>query len=209
MSGLIDALGDPDTSIREKRAAYSLRRIGDPRAAPRLIEMLGDREDRLRNAAASALVDLDLTEHADAAVTGFIGVLEDRVMRNYDNRGIVQNAVVALGRLRDPRAVPVLLEALSSYHKHVPLEAAAALGKIGDPKAVPHLARTLRYRSGRSSSRSAMAAALGEIGDPSAVTHLLDTLNQERDSAVRAESATALGRLGDVSVIPHQLAALG
>ena len=168
---LVDMLGDTEPGIRA-RAAVALGEIGDSSAVPRLIEALDDCEDWPRDAAASALVDLDMTGHMDAAVTAFIGVLEDRGRRNYYNRGIVGSVVVALGRLRDPRAVPVLAKALTSYHKYVPSEAATALGQIGDPKAVPHLVEALKYGSSRDCG--AAAAALGEIGDLSAVPPLLD-----------------------------------
>jgi HEAT repeat protein len=75
-------------------------------------------------------------------------------------------ACEGLGRLRDPRAVPYLIQALGDSNSGVRGAASEALVRIGTP-AVPPLIQALR--DGNSYVRSNACWVLGEIGDRQAV----------------------------------------
>jgi HEAT repeat protein len=136
-------------------------------------------------------------------------------------------AVDSLGAIGDPKAWPVLLEALRDKNWYVRVaakeslrrasvptvpglvealrewdwdvrEAAArALKQIGD-SAVPGLLDALRHQEW--SVRRGAAEALREIGDPAAVPGLVDSLRDD-DSLVRRASAEALGWIRDTAAV--------
>ncbi len=83
-------------------------------------------------------------------------------VRRTKRRGLRRNVAVALGNLRDPAAVPPLLEALGDdSDAMVRGHAAWALGRIGTPQAREGLrARLVRERDG--SVREEITLALGE-----------------------------------------------
>lgn len=127
------------------------------------------------------------------AVGGDAGPLLDQVLRmtnpefrawfqptaaGWRGKTVLQrNAVIALGNSGDPRALPLLLEALADPQRPVLRGAAAwALGKLG--RAVPDAA-------------------------PAAARALADLLEREADAAVRQEAETALERL-DAAPAPER-----
>ena len=68
-----------------------------------------------------------------------------------------------LGRLRDPRAVPALVDRLKNdYEKEVRIAAATALGEIGDPRAIAVLEGATVYDK-RQEVRAAATAALSRL----------------------------------------------
>jgi HEAT repeat protein len=93
------------------------------------------------------------------------------------------DAVVALGIIRDARAVDVLLE----YMKHAPPDLggsqfrqpiANSLGWIGDARAVPALVEVLANDS-NVHTRNSAASALGKIGGEEAVKGLETVLKDD------------------------------
>ena len=75
-----------------------------------------------------------------------------------------EEAVEALSKIGDTRAVEPLIAALKDGHMDVRGAAAKALGKIGDARAVEPLVTSLRDEI--TNVRGAAAEALGKIGDP-------------------------------------------
>jgi len=116
-----------------------------------------------------------------------------------------KNAAEALGKIKDPRAVEPLIEALKDKDFRVRWNAAEALGEIGDPKAVKPLIAALKDEN--SGVRSSAAFALGEIQDPRAVEPLIEALKDE-DSDVRRRAATALGKIQDPRAVEPLIEAL-
>ncbi|MFH1208933.1 MAG: HEAT repeat domain-containing protein [Candidatus Omnitrophota bacterium] len=120
------------------------------------------------------------------------------------------SAADILGEIKDPRAVPALIDALK--HDYVwgiwaPCQSAHALGKIGDQRAISALIEALTSRIDL--VRSASAEALGEIGDARVVPALLKVLrNRDEYGWVRDDVAKALGRIGDPRAVPALLEAL-
>jgi HEAT repeat protein len=124
------------------------------------------------------------------------------LMSDLDAEKRVQ-ACAGLGRLRDPRAIPHLIQALGDSEELVRKAAREALVKIGTP-AVPHLCQALRDSD--SDVRRLACEVLGRIGDPQAIPHLIQALG---DRNVRAAACWALGRIGDPQAVPHLIQALG
>ena len=119
----------------------------------------------------------------------------------------------ALGRSRDSRANPAIVEVLKD--ETVWKYAAEALGKIGDAQAVDALTAALRRSDWEeemapyepkdtATLREAAAIALGKIGDEKALGPLVSALGDRRPK-VREAAAWALGLLGDEGAV----AALG
>jgi HEAT repeat protein len=98
----------------------------------------------------------------------------------------------ALGRLRDPAAVPALIERFTTDERDVRKAAAYALGEIGDPRAVPALSAALsdpihdvRYNA---------AIALARFGDKRAIgviREMLDRTRLDRVPSMRPEQKDA------------------
>ena len=65
----------------------------------------------------------------------------ENVMSRYAD--ICNNAVQALGEIKDPSAVPALIGALRDPYANIRNNAVQALGEIKDPSAVPALIGTL------------------------------------------------------------------
>jgi bilin biosynthesis protein len=109
---------------------------------------------------------------------------------------------LALGELKNPRAVYPLVLTLHDEDRTVRDFSAGALGKIGDRRAVKPLIHALQSDD-YLGTRMAAAEALGKIKDPQAVEPLINAL---KDTApyVRQNAAVALEKLGD----PRALQAL-
>ena len=103
---------------------------------------------------------------------------------------------LALGRLRDARALPALVESANDDDSQTVIWSLWALGSIGDKQATPTLLEKLE--SSDSGIRTMSAYALGVLNDPKALPALQGHLD---DSAVEVtwNSAIALARLNDAS----------
>ena len=136
-------------------------------------------------------------------------------------------AVIALGDLKDRRAVPSLVALLRTVDDvwGPAAYAAIALGEIGDPSSVDALIEALDhpFAGGRAvealarmkedralipiierfeqSQDPSLATILGNWGDVRAVLPLIDAMTS-RSPRVRFYSARALGKIGDKRAIP-------
>lgn len=107
------------------------------------------------------------------------------------------SCLVSLGNLRDPRALPVLVEALKSDNDLIVQGAVGACGDIGDMAMVPQLLDCLA--SDDMMTRQRLAQALGCFPERSlepAVVDALVTLSADPCFAVRDAAADSLGRYG-------------
>jgi HEAT repeat protein len=102
-------------------------------------------------------------------------------------------ALRALGRIRHPDAIHVLVPALASSETWLPPLIANCLVRIGRP-AVPRLNETVRQVDGPITKRRWAAQILGEIGHTSAVSTLHEALS-DVDPELRAKTAAALGEI--------------
>ncbi len=90
-------------------------------------------------------------------------------------------AVETLGRLEDPRALPIFGRLLSAPHSGVRTSAIRARGLLQDPEA---------------RVRHATACSLARVGDSSAVAPLEETLAGTGLESGKVEAISALGELG-------------
>ncbi|MBI1923988.1 HEAT repeat domain-containing protein [Candidatus Poribacteria bacterium] len=117
-----------------------------------------------------------------------------------------KKAAIALGKLKDPRAIPVLTQVLQDrWSSNVRCAAAEALGKIGNSQALPALITALQEDK---SARAAIVEALGRIGDPQAIPALTTALQEAERESARAAIVEALGEIGDPQAIPVLTTAL-
>jgi HEAT repeat protein len=144
-----------DARVR-RETVLALSKVGGEEAVPLLAKGLNDPETALRGAAA---LGLGLTKLSVA-----VGPLLNRLPHESDAE-VELEIVRALGRVGDPRAVPVLAERASGggFFSRVPaplrVEATRALGEIGGDAARAVLQRLLRERNAE--VREAAVKALG------------------------------------------------
>jgi HEAT repeat protein len=112
-------------------------------------------------------------------------------------------ATNALGEIKDPRAVPALLEALQV--KDIQWHAALALGKIKDARSVEPLIAALQNKDAE--YREQVASALGELKDPRADAALTAALKDPEPKVLHA-AANALGLINDPQAVNVLLTAL-
>ena len=181
---LILLLTDKDKAVRGA-AAEALGLIADPRAVAPLIQSM--RDPYLGRPsfgeASGALVRIGAP-----AVAPLIALVHDRDF--WASIG----AIWALGEIKDPRAVDVLLAVVTTDHTHIVngrlAYAANALGTIGDPASVPPLIAELKRPP--DDGRMGVIAGLAHFGAP-AVGPLIAALSSP-DANVRRGAADALGR---------------
>jgi len=112
---------------------------------------------------------------------------QDPVLR----RGLCEE----LGRIRDKKATPALIEALNDEDFGVRMNACDALGNIGDEKATPKLIEL--FKDKHNQVKISAILALGSIRDVEGVAPLIKILEEGNDSRVRLAAIQVLGKLGD------------
>ncbi|MBI2190656.1 MAG: HEAT repeat domain-containing protein [Planctomycetes bacterium] len=163
----------PEVTIR-RETALELGRIGDPKAAPTLLKMLNDADERVR---VNAILGLGWMQ-SKKAVPELIKLAQgdDVVMR--------RRAVQALGQIGDAKAADALMDRIADSDLYTAENAILALGWL---KAKPAVTPLLQIVTGldqkdRRQRRLALAAvrAIGHIGDPAALP-ALEKLEKETD----------------------------
>jgi len=186
VDGLIEALQHQDDDVRWK-AAIALGEIGDPRGVEPLIALLCDKDRFVKSRAAYALGLI-----GEAAVDPLI-----RALREGDGN-LRWGAAIALGKIRDPRAVEHLIRALADKYENVRAESATSLAGIGKPALGPLLS-FLKFSDGP--ARLEVVSALGEMRDSEAIQPLLQMLENAEEEE-RKEIADALDKILLPSIQP-------
>ena len=183
---LSEGIKDPSWRVRRATAA-GLAAGGGTHTAGALIEALREHhgDPSVLSAALTAIVT-----SRDDLVAELLGLVdsEDADLRTY--------AALALGLVRDVRAVPTLMRMLGDESANVRYHAIEALGRIGDRSAAEQLARIAETRD----FFLAFAAidALAAIGEPSVAARLVPLLD---DPMLAAPTATCLGAIGSEDVV--------
>ncbi|MEX0727538.1 MAG: HEAT repeat domain-containing protein [Planctomycetaceae bacterium] len=203
---------DPWIPVREA-AATAMGTLKDPRATPVLVRMLSDDSASVCRAAVTSLgkigdgraveplVQLSLSQpHRKAQVGEAIGTLKAAAVSEllkllkHADPGIVLEAVVLLGHLRDRQATDALIPFLNSDSAVFQAHAAESLGKISDPKTVAPLCQAAQ--SPHAGVRANAVAALASSGDKKSEKILLPCLH-DRDDELRYHAVKGLAHIGD------------
>jgi len=205
------ALTEPELCVS---AAEALGKIGDPRAVPAFIRAL--RHNRRRRRGPKWKWNWDVCAF-EVRVAEAFGVIKDitafepliSIIEGGSKEAQVA-AANALGKLGDPRAVPVLLSLLPSGVRN-------PLVSPGKTRLFPRLITAIRHRKdthsvARSNSSAeaewggdpelarAALASLAEIGDISVIEPLVRVI--VRTGALRYEIAETLVKFGNAAVAP-------
>jgi HEAT repeat protein len=191
INALIAALTTADGNVTEA-ANQALKNLG-PNAMPPMIEALASHDSRLTGNLIDAF-ELIGAPAVDALVAAL----------GSDNSNRQRNASFALGRLKNPRAIPFLLPLLTSPYDIVRGPAAVALGEIGDPRAIDSVLPLLKdpYPIVRLSAAGALAdmKATGTVEE-------IALLLKDTDKDVRHEVGAALSKMNSPQAIEHLMTA--
>lgn len=176
---------DPDV-LRE--ALTTVRRLKEPNAVRPLL-VLGLDNPLLGIQASEAIVQMG--EVAIADLLDVLGTQTD---------GMVSGAIVALGRIGSPRAVPALIDTLNVASGSIRGYAAEALGKIGVRDVIPNIIRLLNDRN--QFVQLSAVTALRTMPDRKAVRPLLECLEHADNPELVRRIVLALGATKDPRAIP-------
>ncbi|MEB3251485.1 MAG: HEAT repeat domain-containing protein [Cyanobacteriota bacterium] len=197
---MLPLLGSTDPQQR-MLAARAFCELAEPRAIAPLITLLQDLCPLVRVSAAYALG----RNPSATAVEPLMGQLQ-RDWNGYVRKGVVW----ALGNAQDARALPALIEALTTDISAVRLWAASALAQMAQVSyhqvvtALPVLIEAMR-QDGVAAVRSNCAWAVGQLCRelPSnviyhtAIDALIETFAEDRDLGVREDARSAILKVGD------------
>ncbi|MDX1967662.1 MAG: HEAT repeat domain-containing protein [Planctomycetaceae bacterium] len=186
---LIRLLGDEVPDVK-RDAVVSLGKVGDARAVRPLLDV-ALQEPLFRFTAGEAIAKI-----GKAAVPVLLQILQE------DDAGRTLEAIIVLGRIKDPSAAEPIAAMLSHRFTIVRSHAVESLGLIGDPKSATPLIRMLSDPD--AIVRAQTAAALQKVGDKRAVPGLLKLL-AENDLDVCTRAAATLGELGERQAAPGLL----
>ncbi len=176
---LLRALRDEDENVRAIAAA-SLGKLRYRRAAPQLVRALADKSERVQ-------------AHAEWALENIGKAAVPALLKGAQRPATRLRAFRVLGRLKDERAVPVLIDGLKDRNKEVRIIAAWALGEIGDRRAIQALQHALADKEPE--VRREAAVALGKLGAEELLQrHLAEEKNPLVRTAIRLSVEQLAGR---------------
>jgi HEAT repeat protein len=209
---LLQALAGGEVQA-QVRAAQTLGLLRDGAATTALVAAARHPREAVRAAALQALGEMPgpggLAEMPAARAPGeppgpnLLGVLRQALAD--DSSLVRQQAVLALGRLREPEAAADLLPLLDVGDPRLRFAAVRALGQVRNREAAEHLLPLLQ--ESRQELRFAAVEALGQIRAPAAVRPLVEVL-RDPDRNLRRAAAEGLGEIGDPQAVPSLLVAL-
>ena len=154
----------------------------------KLVKQLKNKDPKKVSEASSDLVEMG----RDA-----VPVLIDILLKT-KNTQIRRDMVLILGNIRDPSAVPSLIEVSKDQDAWVQKRCVWALGYIGKAS-VPYLIDAMNNKD--QNVRKTVIQALQNIGTD-AVSSLIGALGN-KDKHIRADAAWLLGEIGDVRALPY------
>jgi hypothetical protein len=159
----------------------------------------------VRLAVAAALGEFRVDFHPGNARA--VRTLETWVEQGDPSCFVESAAAFALGRVRSPRAVEILGQALGrrSYADTIRARSLEGLGATADEAALPVVEAAIT-RTASFQSRRAAVAALGRLAEGSAharrARERLESCLFDPDFRVRMDAASALAEIGDARAVP-------
>jgi HEAT repeat protein len=229
-------LGVEKDTARRKAIVYLLRYFHDSGAASLLAERMKDTEDEVRSSVVDALVGLikngspdkqPLAELLRSALQDRIGSVRadaiSAIVKIQDTNAVpalirmldqgqddASLVAQALGNLKQPQAVDVLIKQLSKGQFDIVRSAATALGEIGDERALPALFEAFKRVAPGDwavSPRAYIGAAIGRFNTPEAIP-VLEELLTDTSTSHRMNAAWRLGERKVRSSVPALINAL-
>ena len=128
-NSIVEILKD-SIEVPRKAAAYALGELNDKRVIPYLISALSDKHFSVRMVAMESLVKI-----GKGAIPSLIQVLDDASDSNFTEKpNSYYLAIEALGKIKEPQVLPVLLDLLKSPDWMAKGVAVEALGNYNNPK---------------------------------------------------------------------------
>lgn len=166
VSGLIDALADPENAGKRNSATEALMRIGEAAIGPIVSRISSEPDADVRLSLVNLLGDLRSPE-------GF-RVLLDLLSREIDTN-VASSIVSSIGKYREAAALPRLIPLLQRDDVWLKFHVVEALGEIGDRAALPAILPLY----GEKSLRKPILEAVGKIADVGTLSFLLKIVASE------------------------------
>ena len=185
VSGLIDALSDPENAGKRNSATEALIRVGPP-AIDAIVERLRDETDiDVRLSLVNLLGDLRSRD-------GFIILLE--LLEREKDINLASSIVSSLGKYRDAAALPHLIQMMQTRDDlWLKFHVIEALGEIGDRAALPAILPMYSEKS----LHKPVLESIGKIADVGTVGFLLKIISEEEKLNLTA--LRALVRVAEAS----------
>lgn len=164
--GLILALHDDENAGKRNSATEALVRVGQRSLDIILREFHQERDPDVRLSLVNLLGDLRSDEGL---------ALLMRVLEGEDDINVLSSAVASIGKYRESKTIPKLLQLLGREDLWLKFHVVEALGHIGDRAALPSVLPLY----GEPSLRKPVLEAVGRIADVGTVSFLLRILNDE------------------------------
>ena len=191
---LLENLQSNDLSLK-KKAIFTAGEKKLEETIPIMISLLQEDSDSVvRNSAARALGKLYGGDHKEEILDVLIGALKD--IDYY----VKSNACWSLGKTKDPRAIPHLMEMVDPNQRFYSL---AGDGNTQDTIAEKDASTKLKEEGVKFSDVIVGAIkAIGDMKDPKGIPALIKALEDEADGTVRCAACLALGKINDNSAVP-------
>ncbi|HJN14116.1 MAG TPA: HEAT repeat domain-containing protein [Armatimonadota bacterium] len=194
---LLDATQGEDRVAR-RAAAVALAKSGEPNALSSLLDSYADGEIPM-NWEAPGFIESAAAEGHEVPFEQLIAQARGEGIDLSEPWAFHQQrpAVEALGRIADPRAVPVLSELSASEHAILARLAADGLGRIGDADCIPPLTEALGHDH-QSVRRQAALALVGlrQVAHDTVLALLESDSRAQRDNAAHVLSEWGAPALG-------------
>ncbi len=205
----LEKIASTDKGYAGSAAYKALSAICPARAgmmgSPEIIEQLRSTD---REAQGNAMASLPVNEPvARQAVPLIVKILQENLGKD---QNLTDNAILTLGRLQAPEALPVLVDIAEKGKTQPDLQwyrwrAIEAIGTMGDTAApaVPMLLAVLKDKGDDAMARGIAAEALGQLQVEQAIPILTTIVRQKGehrdmsyDAIIRSRAAKALGLMG-------------
>ena len=172
----------------ETRRMELTRKMGDAKSHLTVEELVRAADDPSFNVRYEAIVSMARMPPDEKLIRALSAAVRSR------EPGLSEAAVWALGRIGDPRALPVLREMLTCEFALIRSQCARALAKLNDQEIVPVIAEAFA-REKNDNISAGYAAALGRFRRSDLLPRILELLRRLSDEHLRGEAALSVARI--------------